>query len=73
MADAMDQVTDREQAIADAKLAQRQRYVGVSAFECEGCGSIIPEARRLAVPGCTECAYCKAAGERRKEHGLRNF
>lgn len=33
--------------------------------ECENCGEEIPEQRRLAVPGCTLCIYCKAKAERR--------
>lgn len=33
--------------------------------ECEECGDEIPEARRIAVPGCTLCIYCKEKSERR--------
>ena len=33
---------------------------GPSAHECEDCGEPIPEARRLAVPGCTRCVVCQA-------------
>ena len=33
--------------------------------ECEECGEEIPEARRIAVPGCKLCIYCKEKSERR--------
>lgn len=32
---------------------------------CETCGEDIPEARRVAVPGCTQCITCKEIAERR--------
>ena len=32
---------------------------------CETCGDEIPEARRVAVPGCTQCIHCKEISERR--------
>ena len=41
-----------------------------SATECEACGSEIPEARRLAAPGCTLCVKCKSAQEEAiRRHG----
>ncbi len=41
----------------------RVRYEGVSAMECESCGDDIPEARRVAVPGCQTCVHCQAYRE----------
>jgi phage/conjugal plasmid C-4 type zinc finger TraR family protein len=49
---------ERQRAI-DARV----RYVGVSALECESCGDDIPEARRVAVPGCQACVHCQAIRE----------
>ncbi|WP_296125086.1 TraR/DksA C4-type zinc finger protein [Pseudomonas sp. Ga0074129] len=38
-----------------AAMANRVQYQGVSALECVECGSDIPDARRVAVPGCQCC------------------
>lgn len=35
-----------------------------SATECMDCGETIPEARRLAQPGCLRCVVCQAEYER---------
>lgn len=37
-----------------------------SLTHCEDCGEPIPEARRLAVPGCTRCRDC----QEEFEHGI---
>lgn len=42
----------REQA-----LARIPRYTGISAKECE-CGDVIPEGRRVAIPGVQLCVGC---------------
>jgi phage/conjugal plasmid C-4 type zinc finger TraR family protein len=62
---------DRAQELADLHLqdalAQRQqaaRPPALTALECHGCDRPIPEARRLAVPGCCLCVDCQAAAER---------
>lgn len=55
-----------EQAAESARqraIDGRVRYVGVSARECESCGDDIPEARRVAVPGCQTCVHCQAHRE----------
>lgn len=36
---------------------------GESAKFCEGCDEPIPEARRIAMPGCRLCVDCQAATE----------
>lgn len=59
MADVIDITTEREADILSAAIANRTRYVGVSAHECAECGDTIPQGRRDAVPGvqlCVECA-----------------
>ncbi|NMY85877.1 TraR/DksA family transcriptional regulator [Pseudomonas proteolytica] len=52
----------REAAIA-AHLAQARQLVGVSATHCGDCGTVIPEARRLALPGVLLCVDCKSVHE----------
>lgn len=44
-------------------LDSRVRYQGESATECDDCGADIPEARRLAVPGCRLCVDCQGLRE----------
>lgn len=59
MADVIDITTEREADILSAAIANRTRYVGVSAHECFECGDKIPQGRREAVKGvqlCVECA-----------------
>lgn len=57
------------QAVQEERLqhaiANRVRYQGESARECEHCGGEIPEARRLAVPGCQACVFCQGLVEQR--------
>ncbi len=51
--------------IRDAVEAARARIgqQGTSATRCEDCGELIPEARRIAVPGVRRCIECQAARE----------
>ena len=44
--------------------ATNQLKNSVSAFECEDCGEVIPQARRVAVLGCTTCIDCQTERER---------
>jgi phage/conjugal plasmid C-4 type zinc finger TraR family protein len=37
---------------------------GPSLFNCEECGEVIPEGRRLAVAGCRYCIDCQSAMEK---------
>ncbi|MCY1289350.1 phage/conjugal plasmid C-4 type zinc finger protein, TraR family [compost metagenome] len=48
-------------------LANRVQYQGESAEDCDTCGVEIPQARRLAVPGCQSCVDCQSFREVR--HG----
>lgn len=47
------------EALLQAKIDSRVRYQGLSAKDCAECGELIPEARRVAVPGCVLCVDCK--------------
>jgi phage/conjugal plasmid C-4 type zinc finger TraR family protein len=56
-----------EQHLVDS-LAEHQRKTAAdrsrtSQRECEDCGEEIPEARRLAAPGCRRCLECQATFE----------
>jgi phage/conjugal plasmid C-4 type zinc finger TraR family protein len=47
------------------KLAEQRKYE--SLHECIECGDEIPEARRVAVKGCTLCIFCQQLEERRSK------
>ena len=55
------------QRLQDERLQQaidnRVQYQGESAEECNLCGDDIPQARRLAVPGCQHCVDCQTLME----------
>ncbi len=60
-----------EQNINQAIQAHRINRNAVSAEHCEECGDPIPEARRIAVPGCQTCADCQSVIElKRKQKGV---
>ncbi|EFL6449071.1 TraR/DksA family transcriptional regulator [Escherichia coli] len=51
--------------------AHRINHNAVSAEHCEECGEDIPQARRIAVPGCQTCAECQGIIElKRKQRGM---
>ena len=52
-------------AVAAVRRQLERQAAEPSAEECEECGDEIPEARRLAVPGCKLCVFCKEKQERR--------
>lgn len=60
---------EQAQRLQDERLqhaiANRVQYQGESAEDCESCGADIPEARRLAVPGCRFCVECQGLRGRR--------
>ena len=66
MADDVDVASGYQEVLLNATLANRVIYEGVSAEGCEKCDTPIPQARRLAIPGCTLCAFCKGKEERNK-------
>lgn len=47
-------------------IAKRVQYQGESAEDCASCGEVIPQARRLAVPGCQHCVDCQSLMEVRR-------
>ncbi|RTY01685.1 TraR/DksA family transcriptional regulator [Pseudomonas sp. C 49-2] len=62
---ANDLVQERiDQAVA-ARLALMPKTVLHSLMFCDECDNAIPEARRLAQPGCTLCVVCQAADDMR--------
>lgn len=68
--DNVDIANDLMQERLDRLLAARvPARGGVSAFECGYCGGEIPEARRLAAPGCVRCIECQTLSDRRGARG----
>lgn len=62
---ANDLVQERiDQAVA-ARLALMPNTAQHSLMFCEECDGPIPEARRLAQPGCTLCIECKTVDDQR--------
>ncbi|WP_423197434.1 DksA C4-type domain-containing protein [Cupriavidus sp. H19C3] len=65
---ALDHASEIEQADRDEALRRvRERLsTGASAEVCqdEACGEPIPEARRIAIPGCRFCVTCQTRRER---------
>lgn len=62
---ANDLVQERiDQAVA-ARLALMSNAAPHSLMFCDDCEEPIPEARRLAQPGCTLCIGCKSADDLR--------
>lgn len=67
MADICDDADVVIEEALNRSLSQIPRYTGVSATECVECGEVIPEGRRVAIPGVQLCAPCKALGDVRKQ------
>lgn len=65
MADDVDVASGYQEVLLNATLANRVVYEGISAEDCQECDTPIPQARRLAIPGCTLCAFCKGKQERK--------
>lgn len=71
MTDDVDRASEREGELLAEALYQQARRAGLagktvadSSAECEDCGDLIPQARRVAVPGCLYCVACQTAHER---------
>ncbi|WP_371516181.1 TraR/DksA family transcriptional regulator [Pseudomonas brassicacearum] len=63
---ANDLVQERiDQALA-ARAAFKPAMPSNSSLFCDGCGGAIPEARRLALQGCTHCVTCQSFNELRE-------
>lgn len=66
MADIIDSASEVEELQRNAALAaHRMNRDAVSAIRCSDCDEELPEARRIAYPGCTMCVDCQADAERR--------
>lgn len=71
MTDDIDRASEREGEILTEALYQQARRAGLagktvadSAQHCHDCDAPIPQARRVAVPGCQLCVACQGARER---------
>ena len=72
MSDICDQADDVIEETRNRALAHIPRYTGISATECVGCGELIPEGRRVAIPGVTRCTPC-AEREALAKKGVRRL
>ncbi|MBI9080274.1 MAG: TraR/DksA C4-type zinc finger protein [Pseudodesulfovibrio sp.] len=65
MADFCDNATDLERMARDAAIANAgmKNTDAPSRKTCAECGKVIPEARRLAIPGVKLCVKCQTALE----------
>ncbi|MCF5057481.1 DnaK suppressor protein [Pseudomonas proteolytica] len=67
MADIADFAGEVIEQTVEHALAQIPSYTGISATECAGCGELIQEGRRVAIPGvqlCTPCAEREALAKK---------
>ncbi|MBT0622717.1 TraR/DksA family transcriptional regulator [Pseudomonas fluorescens] len=75
MADIADFANDLVQERLDQALAARSALKSAIAAHsfmfCEGCETPIPLARRVAIPGCTQCVSCQTIDEARKARHAR--
>lgn len=72
MSKAFDFASDLEESIRAAAIAKRTVYTGISATECVECCEVIPEGRRVAIPGVTLCTPC-AEREALAKKGVRRL
>ncbi|KNH29186.1 conjugal transfer protein TraR [Pseudomonas syringae] len=69
---ANDLVQERlDQALAARRNAAKPALAAHSFLFCESCDDPIPESRRLAQPGCTQCVDCLAIKESRESRHAR--
>ncbi|UTH73962.1 TraR/DksA family transcriptional regulator [Chromobacterium sp. IIBBL 290-4] len=71
--DEFDRAQELEALYLTASLAAQaaaSRPLGASLSQCDDCGETIPQARRLAAPGCTRCVDCQDWAEQRKRGSL---
>lgn len=72
MSDICDQADDVIEETRNRALAQIPSYTGISATECVECGDLIPDGRRVAIPGVTLCTPC-AEREALAKKGVRRL
>lgn len=66
MADEIDRAQARDEYFRELALSGHRRSPGSvheSPLNCVDCETEIPEARRLAVPGCLRCISCQSLHE----------
>lgn len=61
------------EAVARARLRARAGQAGPSAVQCEECDEVIPDARRLAVPGVRLCVACQTGHDRSRRSSARGM
>jgi len=75
VADVIDFANDLVQERMDQALAARNANKSAmpahSFMFCEGCDTPIPSARRVAIPGCTQCVTCQSIDEARNARHAR--
>lgn len=54
----VDRANQAHDTLLNAAIANRVRYEGESAHECEECGNAIPERRRESIAGTKHCVEC---------------
>lgn len=65
-----DQIDD---SVKDAVAGARARMpVGPSAENCDDCGEVIPERRRIALPGVRTCVVCQSERDKSVAHSTIN-
>lgn len=65
-----DQIDD---SVKDAVAGARARMpVGPSAEYCDDCGEVIPERRRIALPGVRTCVVCQSERDKSVAHSTIN-
>ncbi|CAE1145029.1 MULTISPECIES: TraR/DksA family transcriptional regulator [Serratia] len=69
----MPDLLDAAQELSELTLANqiakaRPHQYGPSAYFCEACGDLIPDARRVLIPGVTRCVTCQEIHEAKARH-----
>jgi len=62
-------ISERERRLALERHLNRPVEAQASARICEECEEEIPEARRLAMPGCSLCVECQSEREELRRRG----
>ena len=64
--DIIDNASELEELHRNAALSRTRMHINsASATHCRECEEALPEARRIAIPGCQLCASCKEIEELR--------
>lgn len=61
-----DRIIEMQEQLRAEAMTSRATAPGIApaAWYCEDCLEAIPEARRLAMPGCTRCVNCQSMADR---------